>query len=637
MAESSETPVRTSSYHAKAVFAIAIAMAAFHLYAVVRHVDAMVHRSVHVGFALVLVFMLYPAFKKATGGKKKDYNTWVDWLFIAGSVGSVAYICVNYDYVVNRMLYVTPIRTLDAVFCGVVVFLIVEAVRRTIGWSLVSVALVFLLYAAFGRHLPGILRHGGISFANLVDMLYLSTNGVYGSNTEVSATYIILFVMLGSMLTAAGIGKLFSNLADALTAKLKSGPAAAAVVSSALFGTVSGSATANVYTTGVFSIPAMKRAGYQPYFAGAVEAVASCGGQITPPVLGAAAFVVSDMTGIPYLKLCVATILPAIIYYYCVFLTIHLRAYKLDAKPLQDLATLSVGKTLLDYGHLFIPIITLVMMMVHGYTATMAAFTATVVTPIVAALRKETRMGPKAILDALADSSINVLSIAMACTVAGLVMGVISMTGVGFKFISLVMAFAGSSILIALVIVAVTCLILGMGLPTLSAYVLVAALAAPALYRLKLAPLEVNLFIFYFASISAITPPVALAAYAGANIAGAGMMKTGAMASRLGIVAFIIPFYFCYDTSILLEHGVWAGIVTMLLFMAGMFGFIVGAEGWFIKFMNPLSRVLLIAAGLACAVPNMTVQLAGIGAVVAVLLVTLALTRNEKAVATQSS
>jgi len=618
---------------------LCIAMTVFHLIANIVTIEAMMLRAVHLGFVLVLIFLCYP-FKSKKDERRVEGEVpstaneshIIDYLLAVLSFACTAYVVFNYQYLVERIVFVSPLRFLDCFFGISLVILILIATRRTVGWSLTIVASIFILYGLFGQYLPGIFRHGGIRLTLMVDTLYMSTNGIFGSTLGMSATYIMLFIIFGALLTEAGIGQLFSNLANALTRDLKSGPAAAAVVSSALFGTVSGSATANVYTTGTFTIPMMMRAGYEPHFAGAVEAVASCGGQITPPVLGATAFVMADIAGLPYSTICLAAILPCILYYATMFIMIQCRAYRLDLQAVPFAEGQSVGQCLKDYGHLFVPIIVLIALMSLKFSTMYAVFYAILSVIPVSFLRKTTRLTWKKLLHVLESSAKNVLTVAIACAVAGIVQAMIVSSGIGFKFVTMILSLSANSVFLALLAIAVVCLLLGMGMPTTASYVLVAALAASALTMMGLSSLQAHMFIFYFATLSAITPPVALAAYAGASIAKAPIMKTGWTAARLGIIAFIIPFCFIEEPAILGTGGLLDSLTTLVPFLAGAACLSFGSEGYlFGHIKNNILRISFLIIGLGCMVSYPSIRIAAQAAAVALCAIRYILRKRTAA------
>jgi len=608
------------------VYAVALGMGLFQLYtAAFGILDTLLQRSLHLGFALVLIFLLYPA------SKKKPERYWsLDLILVLCSFAVTIYVWVSYDYLIARFIYVDPLTMADKVLGIIIIFLVLESSRRTVGMPMVAIALFFLFYAVFGEYFPGIFQTHNIPLRRMIDGIYLTTTGIYGFPIGISSTYIFLFILFGAFLQVSGVGRLFSDTAFALTGKAKGGPAKAAVLSSALFGTIAGSATANVFATGSFTIPMMKQTGYRPRFAGAVEAAASCGGQFTPPVMGAAAFLVMEITGIPFVRICFAAALPALLYFWTMYWTIHFEANKLGLGAMDMRGRPPFGQVMRRSGHLSIPLVALLVMLVLGYTPFLAALLGIIFVPIVSLARRETWIGPRSLGQAIQIGVRNALPIVSACATAGIIMAVILITGVGFKFVGLVLSVSGDVLLFGLILTAIVSLILGMGLPTTGAYILVAALAAPALVKMGLSLLSSHLFVFYFAIISAITPPVALAAYAGASIAGSNMIQTGVTASRLGLAAFILPFYFVYNPAILLEGSWYMTVKVLLLTMLALYLLSGGIEGWASRRLNPPMRGLYLLAGFLLIYPHFTFDIIGIILGSALLAYTWLQNRREK-------
>ncbi len=608
------------------VYAVALGMGLFHLYtAAFGILDTVLQRSLHLGFALVLIFVLYPA------SKKKPEKYWaVDLILVILSFVVTLYIWVFYSYITTRFDFVDPLTLTEQVLGVIIVLLVLESSRRTVGMPIVMIALFFLLYGLCGEYFPGTLKTPGFPFHIVIESLYLSTRGIYGFPIGISSTYIFLFILLGAFLQVSGVGRLFTDVAFALTGKTKGGPAKAAVVSSAFFGTIAGSATANVFATGSFTIPMMKQTGYKPGFAGAVEAAASCGGQFTPPVMGAAAFLVMEITGIPYVRICFAAALPALLYYWTMYWTIHFEADKMALGAMDMAGRPTFIQTMKRNGHLSLPLVALLAMLVQGYSPFFAAFWAVVFVPIVSFARRETWMGPRSLGQAIQIGVRNALPIVSACATAGIIMGIIMMTGVGFKFVDMVISISKEVLIFGLILTAIASLILGMGLPTTGAYILVAALAAPALVKMGISDLSSHMFVLYFAIISAITPPVALAAYAGASIAGSNMMKTGVTASRLGLAAFVLPYYFVYKPAILLD-GTWSEtVMALFLTMLALYLLSAGLEGWIWRRLSPAIRCLYLLAGILLVYPNPILDIAGIILGPALLVYTWLQSRREK-------
>ncbi len=596
--------------------ALAVSMSVYHLYAASFGApEAMMHRSVHLTFTLLLIFLLGIVSKT----KQTKRQLFLDLAFVLLILASLGHIFLNYEYVVTRYSYVQSLSPWDLGMGVVLTFVLLEASRRVIGWPLPITAVVFLLYAIFGRHLPGLLRHTGFSLETIVDQLYLTTEGIFGIPLGVSATYVILFVIFGAFLEESGTGQFFMDFANSLVGGARGGPGKISCVSSALFGTISGSAVANVMVDGWLTIPLMKRTGFKEDFAAAVEATASTGGQIMPPVMGAAAFVMAEYTGIPYIKICLHAALPALLYYFALFMAIHFEASKTGLMGVPKEARPRLRAVLLSRGHLFFPLIVIVYFMMAGYTPMYACIYATLSVVLVALLRAETRMGGIKILRALEFGAKNMLPVAAACACAGIIIGVINLTGLGLKFTSLILFIAGNSLIPALIFTMLAGIVLGMGLPTTAAYIVQAALLIPALIKLGVTTISAHLFVFYFAIISAITPPVAMAVYAAAGISGSNLWRTGLQAVRIGATGFIIPFMFVYGPSLLLM-GSWTTILTTLVSASiGVTALSAGLMGWFLRKADLFERLILVAAALLLIKPGIYTD--AIGSVLLVIVI----------------
>ncbi len=599
------------------VTVIAILMSVYHLYAgAFGAPEAMMHRSIHLLFTLVLIFLV----GMTSGEKQSRGKAGFDILLLLLTFLSIGYLFLNYDYVVTRYPYVHPVSIWDFVMGVIVTLILLEASRRVIGWALPITAVAFLLYALFGNYLPGLLRHTGFNMETIIDQLYLTTEGIFGIPLGVSATYVILFVIFGAFLEESGTGQFFTDFASSLVGGAKGGPGKISVVSSGLFGTISGSAVANVMVDGWLTIPLMKKAGFKKDFAAAVEATASTGGQIMPPVMGAAAFVMAEYTGISYLQICIHAAIPALLYYFALFMAIHFEASRtgLLSVPKEERPILRL--VMFTKGHLFVPLVVIVYFMVAGYTPMYACIYATLSVFLVALLRTETRMGPKKILKALEFGAKNMLPVAAACACAGVIIGVINLTGLGLKFTSLILFIAGDSLIPALVFTMFAGIVLGMGLPTTAAYIVQAALLIPALIRLGVPTIAAHMFVFYFAIISAITPPVAMAVYAAAGISGSNLWRTGLEAMRIGATGFIIPFMFVYGPSLLMIGSTGTIVTTIIASSIGVVALSAGLMGWFLKKATWLERLLLIAGALLLIKPGLYTDAIGLVLLVLVIL-----------------
>jgi TRAP transporter 4TM/12TM fusion protein len=587
---------------------VAIAMSIYHLWAATFGApEAMMHRSVHLTFTFGLIFLT------SLSSRKKGLSLVMDLVLLAAAMISMAHIFLNYEYVVTRYPYVQSLSGWDFWLGIVVTLLLLEASRRTIGWALPLTAVAFLLYGLFGQHLPGLLRHTGFSLETLIDQLYLTTEGIFGIPLGVSATYVILFVIYGAFLEESGTGEAFTNFATSLVGGTKGGPGKISCVSSSLFGTISGSAVANVMVDGWLTIPLMKRAGFRPQAAAAIEATASTGGQIMPPVMGAAAFVMAEFTGISYVDICKHALVPALLYYLALFMAIHFEASRSGLLGLPKEERPSLSSVMKEKGHLFIPIGVIVYFMIAGFTPMLACLYAIASVLPSSFLRKESRMGLRKILRALEAGARNMLPVAAACACAGIVVGIINLTGLGLKFTGIVLDVAGGSLAPALILTMITGIILGMGLPTTAAYIVQASLLIPALIKLGVPVIAAHLFVFYFAILSAITPPVAMAVYAAAGISGSNVWQTGLQAVRMGATGFIVPFMFVYGPSLLLM-GNWLEIIMAIISASvGVILLSAGLMGWFVGETRLWQRGLLVLSATLLIKPGLTTDLVGAG------------------------
>lgn len=587
---------------AKVVTAIAITFSIFQLYTAAFGVlDAMIQRSIHLTFGLTLIYLLYPTRKKWP----KDRIHPVDLVLAVLAPMTTLYIVFNYKELVLRAGTVTK---LDLVIGIIGILLILEAVRRIIGLPMVVIASVFIVYALFGRYMPGILAHRGTSIQRLVGHLFYTTEGIFGIPLGVSATFVFLFILLAAFLEKTGLGQLFIDLSNALVGWASGGPAKVAVFTSALEGTIGGSSVANTVGSGSFTIPMMKKLGYKPEFAAAVEATASTGGQIMPPVMGAAAFLMAEFTGIPYGKIIIAAMIPAIFYFFAVWMAVHWEARKIGLKGMSKEQLPKIGKVLLERGHLLLPLIIVLYLLVTGFTPVRAAFYAIVVSVITSMIRKGTRMKLSDIPAALEAGARGALSVVAATACAGIIIGVVTVTGMGLKLGTALVDLAQGNLLITLIFTMFTSLILGMGVPTTANYVITSTIAAPALLRLGVWVLSAHMFAFYFGVIADITPPVALAAMAGAGIAKSDPFKTGLTATRLGIAAFLVPYVFVYYPQILLIGMkdplslIWPLATTtlgLIILSGGLTGYFFGRLKNFESILYSIGGIMIVFPGLA--------------------------------------
>jgi len=535
-------------FMAKVVAAIAITFSVFQIYTAAFGVlDAMIQRSIHLAFGFCLIFLLYPTSKKWP----RDRLHWFDLLLAIVAPLTTIYIVANYKELVLRAGTVTR---LDFVVGLLGIVLVLEATRRIVGLPIVIVALCFILYALYGRYIPGIMAHRGISLQRLVGHLFYTTEGIFGIPLGVSSTFVFLFILLGAFLERTGLGQLFIDIANALSGWAAGGPAKVAVFSSGMMGMISGSSVANVVGTGTFTIPMMKKLGYKPEFAGAVEATASTGGQLMPPIMGAAAFLMAEFTGIAYSKIIISAAIPAALYYFGVWMGVHWEAKKLGLRGLSKEELPKMKKVLLERGHLLFPLVAIIYLLVTGFTPMKAALYAIVFSVASSLIRKGTRIKLSDVPAALEAGARGALSVVAATACAGIIIGVVTLTGIGLKLGTALVDLAGGNLLITLFFTMLTSLVLGMGVPTTANYVITSTIAAPALLRLGVPVLAAHMFAFYFGIIADVTPPVALAAMAGAGVARANPMRTGLTASRLAIAAFLVPYAFVLSPQLLLVN-----------------------------------------------------------------------------------
>lgn len=535
----------------------AVSAAIFHLYTAATGVLASRYqRGFHLFFLIPLAFLLFPATKKSP----QDRIPLQDWLLAILSAVPSLFVIIEAPRLEGRWEFVTPILDSELAIGILLVIMLLEAVRRAVAPAMAGLALAAVLYLLFGHFLPGILYHRPYSLREAIEICYLVVDdGIYGSFTGISAVFVALFVIFGAFIYEMGLGQYFIDLAVRVAGKSTGGPAKIAVISSACFGTLSGSAAANVFATGTFTIPMMKRIGYRPQFAGSVEAAASTGGQLMPPIMGAGAFLMAEITHIPYLSICIAAALPAVLYFFSVGMMVHLEALKYKLKGLGEIDAPSLS-TLLKDSYLILPVAGLLVLMIKGYSPFRAAFVATLISVAISFLNRKTWMTPRKIVSALERGAKDMIMIAGACSCAGLITSVLMNTGLGLKFSTLVISSSQGIFLIAALLIMISSLILGMGLPTTAAYVLAVAAGGPALIKMGGELLSVHLFVFYFAILACVTPPVALAAYAGAAIAKTDPLKTGFEASKLVLAGYLIPYMMLYNPGLMLR-GSWSEIL----------------------------------------------------------------------------
>lgn len=601
---------KLSGYDGAVVGVVAVLMSVYHVYARLTWYapDQQALLFITLGFTLVLSFLLYPA----RAADRQAGIPWSDLVLAALSLVCVGYMFRYYDYIVTRFPTAHPLATADKVIGVLAILLVLEATRRTIGLSLPIVAVCFIVYALAGPWLPGVLRHKGLTPEILIDQTYFTTEGIFGSPLGVAGSYVILFIIFGAFLEKSGAGQFFMNFANAIAGGARGGPGKVSVVSSSLFGTISGSAVANVMVDGWLTIPMMKRTGFKPPAAAAIEAVASTGGQIMPPVMGAAAFVMAEFLGVSYTKVMIAAAIPAIFYYGALFSAIHFNAMKSGIRGIPRNELPDLRRTIVRQGHLILPVVVLFFFLLQGRTAVYAAIISAVSVIAISWLRRETRVGFKASMAALREGAEQTIPVATACASAGIVIGIVLQTGLALKLTGFLVDLAAGSLMLALVLTMVAGIVLGMGMPTTPAYIMQAALLIPAIIKLGVTPLAAHMFAFYFSCLSAVTPPVALAVYAAASIGGANLWAAGVQAVKFAAAGFIVPFFFIFSPALLFQ-GTWPEILTALVTgTVGVIALAAGLEGQFLRPATLFERGLFIAAALLLIDPGLTTDAIGL-------------------------
>lgn len=609
----------------KFVSALAIAFSVFQLYTAIFGVlDAQLQRAVHLGFGLALIYLLYP-----TRQSWKNKLHPIDFILAILGAAAPGYIVYAYNELVLRS---GVVNTVDLIIGVIGILLVIEATRRVVGIPMVVVVCVFIVYAFAGPYMPGILAHRGLTPSQLISHLFYTTEGIFGIPLGVSSTFIFLFILFGAYLESTGLGRFFIDLANAIAGWASGGPAKVAVLSSGLMGTVSGSSVANVAGTGCFTIPMMKKLGYEKEFAGAVEAAASTGGQLMPPIMGAAAFLMAEFVGVPYLDVVKAAAIPALLYFAGVWLGVHFEAKRMNLKGIPRSELPKVGTILKERGHLAFPLIAIIYLLVAGYTPMRAALFAIFLSIVAACLRKSTRMTPGEVIDGLVKGAKAVLGVLVACASAGIIIGIVTKTGVGLKLASGLLQLSGGMLLPTMFFTMITSIILGMGVPTTANYVITSTIAAPAMIQMGVPTLAAHMFVFYFGIIADITPPVALAAYAGSAIAKGNPLMTGVKASKLAIAAFIIPYVFVLSPVLLMIDATTgtlaAAAVTAVLGMVALSSSMIG---YLADNCSKPERLLLFVGGLLMIQPGAVTDMIGAAIFIAILMLQIKRKRSKKA------
>ncbi|MDM5226544.1 TRAP transporter permease [Cytobacillus sp. NJ13] len=600
----------------------------FHLYTgIFGMLTAQLQRSIHLGFALALTFLLFPARKKDKGRNHKV--AWYDIVLAILSVAVGAYWPLFIDEIVMRAGRLTEV---DFYIGLLAILLVLEATRRAVGIPITVLAILFMLYALYGPYMPGFLAHRGLDLERLIQTMFFTTEGILGTPLGVSATFIFLFLLFGSFLVKTGVGQYFNDLAVSIAGKRVGGPAKVAIFSSALQGTISGSSVANVVTSGAFTIPMMKKLGYKKEFAGAVEATASTGGQIMPPIMGAAAFLMVEFIGggITYWDIAKAAAIPALLYFTGVWIMTHFEAKRLGLRGLKD-EEMPDRKEVLRKIYLLLPILAVIILLMTGMSVIRGALWSIVITVGVSAISKETRMSFRDIIDALVEGARTALGVAAATAAAGIIVGVVVKTGLGLKMANGLLDLSGGMLIPTLMLTMVAALILGMGSPTTANYVITSTIAAPAIILLGVPDLSAHLFVFYFGIIADITPPVALAAFAAAAVSGGEPIKTGVTASKLAIGAFIIPYMFVLSPELLMIDTTWYSLIWVIFTaLAGMMAIGAGVIGYWYRTLNIFERLLGVAAGLMLIYPESVSDIIGLIIFVFMIIWQVVLKKDDK-------
>lgn len=591
-----------------AIRVVAILFACFFLYTGYFGVfEAPIQRSMLLLFTIVLGLMHYRSFN----GKLLRFSAVLDTILIATSIVVFGYFVINPDVLNDWMVFVSDFNSTRYVISVVGILLILEVGRRATGVALPIVGILAMLYGRFGYIFSGPFYHKGFSWKAILEFSFFGFDGVFGLPISTCSNLIIIFIIFGCFFEQAGGGEFLMDLGKHIAGRTRGGPAKIAVIASALFGSISGSAVANVYATGSFSIPMMKRMGYRDEFAGAVEAVASTGGQLAPPVMGAAAFIMADFTGLPYIEIMKAAIIPAILYYLSLFLQVDFESALNDIRglPKEDIPT---WESIKSRWFFFIPFIVLLILLIDGKSASYAGAYSILSTFIVSWFSKETRLTPEKLAKSLELSGKRTIMIAASCAISGIVIGVVAYTGLGLNFVGFITNLSESNLWVGPILVAISAIILGIGVPTTVAYIIVSAVSVPALRSLGFEMLPSHMFAFYFAIVSMITPPVAPAALAGSEIAGATFMKTGFAASKLGIITFIIPFMFLFAPELMLIGKPMVIAQAIFTSLVGVIAFAAGLKGWLIVIIPNYIRVLFLVSGFCMIKPGVITDIIGV-------------------------
>ncbi|MBA4536400.1 TRAP transporter permease [Bacillus aquiflavi] len=610
----------------KIVFVGLLSFSLFQLYtAIFGQLASQLQRSIHLGFALALIFLLFPARKKK-GIKHKVH--WFDVILAILAVGVGSYWPLMLDELANRAGRITD---LDFYVGLVAILLVLEATRRAVGLPITIIAGLFLVYAIYGPYMPGFIAHRGLELDRLVQTMFYTTDGILGTPLGVSSTFIFLFLLFGAFLVKTGVGQYFNDLAVAIAGRSTGGPAKVAIFSSALQGTISGSSVANVVTSGSYTIPMMKKLGYRKDFAGAVEAAASTGGQLMPPIMGAAAFLMVEFIGggITYWDIAKAAAIPALLYFTGIWIMTHFEAKRVGLRGLKK-EQIPNRKEVFKKIYLLLPILAVIILLMSGMSVMRAALWSILITILISAIRKDTRISFKDMILALVDGARTALGVAAATAAAGIIVGVVTKTGLGLKLANGLVDLAGGLLIPTLILTMLAALVLGMGSPTTANYVITSTIAAPAIIKLGVPDLSAHLFVFYFGIIADITPPVALAAFAAAGVSGGEPIRTGVNSAKLAIAAFIIPYMFVLSPELLMIDASWGEIVWIVITaLAGMTAIGAGVIGQWIRKLMAWERLAAIAGGLLLIYPGGYSDMIGLAIFIALLVMQFVIKRND--------
>ena len=548
--------------------------------------------AIHLGTLMAIIFLFYPAF----AGSPRERPSMPDWVLAGISLGCMVWLLITYDRLLQTNLQAT---FADLAVAVVTMALLVEASRRAVGLPLTVLSLLFLAYTRLGPYFPGLFAHRGFNWERIIIRMALTDQGIYGVTLMVSSSNVFMFILFGAFLAASRTSEFFNDFSLALAGRYRGGPAKVAVVASALMGSISGSAQANVATTGAFTIPLMKRVGYMPHFAGAVEAAASTGGILMPPIMGASAFIMSTFLGIPYVKIMIAGFTPALLYYLAIMFMVDLRAKKRGLKGMEPGDIPSLKATMLDKGHMTIPLVVIIYLLVAGYTPLYSAFLGLFAIVLVSSLKRSTRMGIREVIEALDSGTRSAAPVGISCAIVGFIVGAVGMTGLGQVIAMNVIMFAGGKLWAALILCMIAAIILGMGLPATPCYIITATIAAPALQQMGVHPLAAHFFAFYYGTMSAVVPPVALTSYTAAGLAGARPFKVAVSALGLALSGLLLPYLFVYNPDLLfIDFVLPKYLLDVVTAIIGVFSLSCGIIGMFKRDMSFLERALFILAGI---------------------------------------